>query len=295
MSNTDFENFFNSNKIALDNHMLSLVNKLNCPAQLKESIQYSLSAGGKRIRPILTMATLDALKKNTLLGLDIGSAIEMIHTYSLIHDDLPSMDNDDYRRGKLTNHKVYGEDIAILAGDSLLTYAFELVANSPQYTSDIKVKLISELAKAAGPEGMVAGQVLDMQGEGKDLSLNDLEHIHINKTGKMLMISVISAGIIAGSSEIEIERLRKFALLIGLAFQIQDDILDYVGDEAKIGKRVGSDLENNKSTYVSIFSLEKAKELLHKTYEEAIEQLKELDLESSFLVNICELIVKRDY
>ncbi|MFL6517287.1 MAG: polyprenyl synthetase family protein, partial [Bacillus sp. (in: firmicutes)] len=223
--------------------------------------------------------------------------IEMIHTYSLIHDDLPSMDNDDLRRGKPTNHKVFGDAIAILAGDALLTYSFEVVGNIPsEFASDAtKLKLVIELARAAGTEGMVGGQVADMEGEGKSLTLEELEYIHIHKTGKLLRFSVLAGAIIADASQNQLENLSSFAHHLGLAFQIQDDILDLVGNQQLIGKPVGSDTTNHKSTYPQLLTLKGATEALQKQIKLAKEYLGMTGLNTNLLMEITDLVASRDH
>ncbi len=227
--------------------------------------------------------------------MNTAAALEMIHTYSLIHDDLPSMDDDDLRRGKPTNHKMFGEAAAILAGDGLLTYSFQLIAEDPALTSDKKVKLIALLARCAGPEGMVGGQVADIEGEMKQLTANELENIHVHKTGKLLTFSVIAGGIISGASDNELELLERFAFHIGLAFQIQDDILDIEGSEEMIGKPVGSDESKHKSTYPSLLTMKGAKEKLQSHLDEALMSIDELPVDSSLLTEIAQLIVSRNH
>mgnify|MGYP000482036765 CR=1 FL=1 len=219
---------------------------------LEESMQYSLNAGGKRIRPLLVFLTLDVLNQDYKKGKKTALALEMIHTYSLIHDDLPAMDNDDYRRGKLTNHKVYGEWKAILAGDALLTKAFEIIADDELLESDVKVKILSRLAHNSGHLGMVGGQTLDMQSEDKPVDLDTLEQIHKAKTGALLQFAVLSAADIAKVDKSTSQAFEDFSNHMGLMFQIKDDLLDVYGDESKLGKKVGSDIENHKSTYVSL-------------------------------------------
>lgn len=215
-------------KNLVDQKLIEYVQSINAPALLKESMVYSLEAGGKRIRPLLLFATLSAYEKQPELGITVACALEMIHTYSLIHDDLPSMDDDDFRRGKLTNHKVFGEAIAILAGDALLTYSFELITKDPHLSAEDKVWIINLLAQCAGPEGMVGGQVADLQGENKQLTLEEIEYIHAHKTGKLLSFSIMAGAKIAGGNENEINLFRQFSEHLGLAFQISDDILDVI-------------------------------------------------------------------
>ncbi|KKK33243.1 farnesyl-diphosphate synthase [Mesobacillus campisalis] len=292
MQKETLEQFSQQYKTLLENRLSGAVNELDAPGTLKEAMLYSLEAGGKRIRPLLLFATLKAFGCKPEKGLDAAAAIEMVHTYSLIHDDLPSMDNDDLRRGKPTNHKVYGEAAAILAGDALLTLSFKLLAQLPAEVADgeTKLSLVAGLSDAAGAGGMVGGQIADMEGEGRQLTLKELEYIHINKTGRLLMYSVIAGAEIAGASA-EVKRtLETFAHHIGLAFQIRDDILDLVGNEAEIGKRVGSDALNEKSTYPALLSLDGAKEALNVHIGQAKELLAQTGLDTDMLEQITNLI-----
>ncbi|MEH7354116.1 polyprenyl synthetase family protein [Neobacillus drentensis] len=284
-------------KQLLDMELRALVEKLDAPSVIKESMIYSLEAGGKRIRPLLLFATLDAFGIDPKKGVPVAAAIEMIHTYSLIHDDLPSMDNDDLRRGKPTNHKVFGDAIAILAGDALLTYSFEVISKlANEFASaDTKLKLVIEMAKAAGTEGMVGGQVADMEGEGKKLSLEELDYIHIHKTGKLLRFSVVAGAIMAKSSQSKFDHLSLFSHHLGLAFQIQDDILDLVGNQLIIGKPVGSDTANLKSTYPQLLTLEGAKDALRNQINMSKEYLKKTGLNTNLLREITDLVATRDH
>jgi geranylgeranyl diphosphate synthase, type II len=281
----------------LEAEMKNRVLSLQAPPVIKKAMYYSLEAGGKRIRPLLTFATLEAFKKEPVMGLDVAVAIEMLHTYSLIHDDLPSMDDDDLRRGKPTNHKVFGEAIAILAGDALLTYSFQMVTETSNelVSSDIKMELVRELAKAAGTEGMVGGQVADMEAEGKTIGIEDLEYIHIHKTGKLLTFSVLAGAILAEATERQRNYLTQFAHHLGLAFQIQDDILDLEGDQEVIGKPVGSDQENNKSTYPALLTLEGARHSLSDHVQSAKLNLAESGLETQLLMEITDLVANRNH
>ncbi|UBH12267.1 polyprenyl synthetase family protein [Macrococcus armenti] len=282
--NRDFLNLINE----------SLLNKYH-PAQsrLDEAINYSLSAGGKRIRPLLVLTTLDSLGGNVHDGLPFGIALEMIHTYSLIHDDLPAMDNDDYRRGKLTNHKQFDEATAILAGDALLTDAFQCISNA-QLNAEIKLALINLLSTASGSNGMVYGQMLDMQGEHKTLTLNELERIHIHKTGELIRAAIVSAGIIMNYNDAQIEQLNIIGKNVGLMFQIKDDILDVEGSFEEIGKTVGSDLNNDKSTYVSLIGLEASKQLLYDKLTETYDALETLQPINDDLKTLITYIVERN-
>ncbi len=279
-------------KTLVEERMREIVSQLEAPEILKESMLYSLEAGGKRIRPLLLFATLKAFGRAPEAGKDVAAAIEMVHTYSLIHDDLPSMDDDDLRRGKPTNHKVYGEATAILAGDALLTLSFNLLSQIPADIADanVKLSLVNMLSNAAGAEGMVGGQVSDMEGEGKNLSLEELEYIHINKTGRMLVYSVLAGAEIANADAETKTKLSKFAHHIGLAFQIRDDILDLEGTVDQIGKPVGSDTENEKSTYPSLLSLSGAKQELDRHIRAAKQALSSTGLDSILLNEITDLI-----
>lgn len=289
---TLFETFSNQVIEEMEEQLYSMVEELHAPKNLKDAMLYSLKAGGKRIRPILVFATLDAYGQDFRKGIPVACALEMIHTYSLIHDDLPSMDDDDLRRGMPTNHIKFGEAHAILAGDSLLTFAFEVMTKL-DVASDVQIRLIKELAIAAGPEGMVGGQVADMEGESRKLSLEELEYIHRNKTGKLLAYGPVAGAILAGASDEEVEKIREFAQYTGLAFQIQDDILDIEGSESLIGKPVGSDIHNDKTTYVSLYSLEEAKNILEDTNITAKTILNSLTIKQELLLEICDIIVNR--
>lgn len=210
------------------------------PENLQQAMKYSLMAGGKRLRPLLVIAACESLGGSREAALPVAAAIEMVHTYSLIHDDLPAMDNDDYRRGKLTNHKVFGEASAILAGDALLTHAFYSVVQASRkfgIPADNVLSIVEDLAEMAGPRGMVGGQIADMEGEQGLTDLAQLKYIHLHKTGDLIIFSLLAGGRIAGATEKQLEALRDFGTSIGLAFQIQDDILDLVGDEGKLGKK----------------------------------------------------------
>lgn len=280
----------------VDTNLPSYIEDIVAPEIIKESMVYSLNAGGKRIRPILLFATLHAFGKEEENGLDVACALEMIHTYSLIHDDLPSMDDDDLRRGKPTNHKVFGEAIAILAGDGLLTHSFEIIAKSNALSDSLKANIIGSLAKAAGPTGMVGGQVADMLGEHKDLNVEELEYIHEHKTGKLLRFAVVAGAIIAGASKEQQECLDQFARHLGLAFQIKDDILDIEGNEEQIGKPVGSDVGKDKSTYPKLLTLEGAKKKCNDHLKSAKEWLKKANVKSDdLLLEIADYIVNRDH
>lgn len=262
-------------------------------ATLAKSMNYSLMAGGKRLRPILVMAAADAVGADGEKFLHLATSIEMIHTYSLIHDDLPAMDNDDYRRGKLTNHKVFGDGIAVLAGDALLTMAFEVIADSPNVDTEKKLNVIKEMSHAAGAEGMVGGQVIDLESEGKKINMDTLRKMHSAKTGALFCAAIRSGAILGGATDKQLADLTQYARQFGLAFQITDDILDVTGDEASIGKPVGSDEKNHKSTYVTLGSLESARELAQTAVDEAKKALADFGKEADFLRELVDYLISR--
>lgn len=262
--------------------------------RLAESMEYSLMAGGKRLRPILVMAAADAVGARGTDFVQAACGIEMIHTYSLIHDDLPAMDNDDYRRGKLTNHKVFGEALAILAGDALLTQAFEVILRQQGVPAQMLLEVLREMSIAAGPNGMVGGQVIDMLSEGKRISMEELRKMHMGKTGALFRAAIRSGAILGGASEAQLAALTTYADCFGLAFQITDDILDVVGDEAVIGKPVGSDERNEKSTYVTLTSLDEAKKLAADTVQQALEALEIFGDEAKFLRDLVKMLLERN-
>ncbi|WP_285855906.1 polyprenyl synthetase family protein [Bacillus pumilus] len=294
---SNLNEFLTTRKQTIEDYLFTYVQELTIPKDLKSSMLYSLKAGGKRLRPVLVLALLNAYGKNEEDGIPVGCAVEMIHTYSLIHDDLPCMDDDDLRRGKPTNHKVYGEATAVLAGDALLTESFRLITSqlSNSVSADKKLRIVDELVKSAGALGMVGGQFDDMEAEQKQVSLAELESIHARKTGKLLTFSVAAGAMLAGASDGDIEKLREFSYHIGIAFQIRDDILDLEGSEEKIGKRVGSDTANEKSTYPSLLTLSGAKEKLDEHITRAKEIVSNLQLEQQLLHGLCDLIASRDH
>ncbi|HHY0137464.1 TPA: polyprenyl synthetase family protein [Clostridioides difficile] len=262
-----------------------------------EAMNYSLSAGGKRLRPILTLEACKIVGGNEDEAIPFAIAIEMIHTYSLIHDDLPALDNDDLRRGRPTNHKVYGEAMGILAGDALLNYAFEvMLASSINKENPEKyLKAINEIAKGAGIYGMIGGQVVDVESENKQIEKEKLDYIHMNKTAAMMVGCMRAGATIGGANSEQMEEITKYAKNIGLSFQIVDDILDIVGDEAKLGKKVGSDIENHKSTYPSLLGLDKSKEIAHNLIDEAKKSIEKLSDDVDFLKGLAEYIIDREY
>lgn len=261
--------------------------------KLRASMAYSLMAGGKRLRPILLMAAADAVGVDGTKFITAACALEMIHTYSLIHDDLPAMDNDDYRRGKLTNHKAYDEGTAILAGDALLTLAFSVILRQQDVPAERLLRIVDEISRSAGAEGMVGGQMLDLEAENRRISMEELQRVHMGKTGALFRAALRSGAILAGASEQQLAALTAYADHFGLAFQITDDILDVVGTAEDIGKPVGSDEKNHKSTYVTLTSLDEAQSLARQTVESAVDALHIFGDEAAFLRELVLYLVRR--
>lgn len=259
--------------------------------KVKEAAMYSLLAKGKRIRPIMMLTTLQSYGIDYKKYIDVACAIEMIHTYSLIHDDLPSMDNDDLRRGRLTCHKAFDEATAILAGDALLTEAFGVVCRNAFLSDNQKVQIVTLLSQAAGQSGMIYGQQQDLAFENKQATLEELKDIHTYKTGCLFQAPLVMAGIIARPTDLE--NLKKLGTMIGLLFQIQDDILDVIGDEATLGKKTGSDLKQGKSTYVSLLGLEKAQQEVETCYQETLALIYGMQINHGLMMGIVEAMMKR--
>ncbi|WP_017303580.1 geranylgeranyl diphosphate synthase CrtE [Spirulina subsalsa] len=265
------------------------------PPTIYKAMRYSLLAGGKRLRPTLCLATCTLLGGTAEMAMPTACAMEVIHTMSLIHDDLPAMDNDDYRRGQLTNHKVFGEDMAILAGDALLAYAFELIASQTEGVPPERVlKAIAHLAHAAGAGGLVGGQVVDLESEGKaDITVDTLTFIHTHKTGALLEACVICGALIAGAGEEDLQRLSRYAKNIGLAFQIVDDILDITSTQEELGKTAGKDLAAQKVTYPSLWGIEESRVQAQRLIDEAIAALANYDTKADPLRALARFIVER--
>jgi geranylgeranyl diphosphate synthase type II len=266
------------------------------PEKIYEAMRYSLLAGGKRLRPILCLATCDLMGGTEAMAMPTACALEMIHTMSLIHDDLPAMDNDDFRRGKPTNHKVYGDDIAILAGDGLLAYAFEYVAtHTKNVAPENIIRVVAALGRTVGAAGLVGGQVLDLESEGKsDITAETLSFIHTHKTGALLEASVVCGAILANAQPEDIARLSRYAQNIGLAFQIIDDILDITATDEQLGKTAGKDLQAQKATYPSLWGLEKSRLKAQELVDNAIAQLSTYGIKAEPLRAIANYIVTRD-
>ncbi len=294
----DFELWLN-NKVEIVEKALkdNFVRNENRQKLIYDAMEYSLFAGGKRLRSVIMLGVNEIFSKDYKNVLPFACAMEMIHTYSLVHDDLPSMDNDDYRRGKLSNHKKFGDAAAILAGDGLLNMAFEVMSReSLKLDTDkgLLLKAISIIAESSGSEGMIGGQIVDMFCEESINDISDLEYLQRHKTGAIIKSSAAVGALLGGASETEIKTIEKFADNLGLAFQIQDDILDVEGNAEKLGKPVGSDENNHKKTYVSMLGLEEAKKLQKRLTNEAIEALSIFGEKSEMLIELCKYLLVRE-
>lgn len=284
--------FFEASSRIVDETLDKLIPSENFePKRLYEAVRWSIFAGGKRFRPALVLAVGKTFGAEEVKLLPTASAIEMIHTYSLIHDDLPAMDDDDLRRGRATCHVKFDEATAILAGDVLQSLAFRAIAEDEKLNADIRVKLIAELADSAAK--MVDGQQLDLDGEGKQISVENLEKIHRNKTGAMICVSARSGAIIAEASEIELNAVTKYASNLGLLFQITDDLLDITQTTEVLGKTAGKDLTSEKSTYPSFYGIEETHKLAEKVHKEAIASLSEIEKDTEILKDLVNFILKR--
>jgi geranylgeranyl diphosphate synthase, type II len=286
--------FFEEDRLVVDAHLQRLLPGESVqPSSIHQAMRYSVFAGGKRIRPILCMEAARIFEPDFAHALYPGCAIEFIHTYSLIHDDLPALDNDDLRRGKLTSHKKFGESTAILAGDALLTLAFETIAATP-VSAERRVSMVTEIASAAGTvKGMVGGQVADLESEGKNVGPETLEYIHRSKTAALIRASVTSGGLCAGASSLDTARLQRFGETIGWAFQVTDDILDVEESSAALGKTAGKDIAQRKATYPSVFGLEQSHEIAKDLAAKAISELQVYGERAERLRTIAEFLVLR--
>lgn len=260
---------------------------------LLDAMTYSLMAGGKRLRPVLLLSFCEAVGGDMERVIPAACAVEMVHTYSLIHDDLPCMDDDDYRRGRLTCHKVYGEDLATLAGDALLTSAFETLS-SMEEAPDRLLRCVSILSRGAGEHGMVAGQLLDLAGEKTTLTEQQLRQVHLHKTGDLIRAACQMGVVLGGGTEAQVKQAGEFATALGMAFQIRDDMLDEIGSQEELGKPVGSDESNGKSTFVTLFGLEKCQALVEQETAKALEALEQGGFaDTAFLKELALSLTKR--
>ncbi|MDU2489177.1 MAG: polyprenyl synthetase family protein [Clostridium celatum] len=286
---------FNEMKKEINEFLLNYFsNKGTYNKVIYDSASYSINIGGKRIRPILMLLVYNMYKENWRDILEFSSAIEMIHTYSLIHDDLPCMDDDDLRRGKPTNHKIYGENIAVLAGDTLLNEAMNLMIRFSLKNGKKTLVAAEMIASAAGPEGMIGGQVVDIINEGKKISEDELKYMHMNKTGALIKVSIISGAILGEAPEDDIRKLEKFGENLGLAFQIKDDILDVIGSTEKLGKNVLSDEESNKSNFITMHGLEYCIKECERLTKESIEILDSLSVDTKDLKVLTKELLDRE-
>lgn len=282
-------------KRVVEQAMQELIDSSEMPRRLRDAMAYSLEAGGKRIRPALVYAVLETYGMSLERGREVAASLEMVHTYSLIHDDLPAMDDDDLRRGRPTNHRQFDEATAILAGDALLTDAFRILTQMPLSALDI-VEIIRIFGLAAGSSGMVGGQLDDMLAEKRNnVTLEELQSIHERKTGALLVYALEAGAILAGASAEDRMHLKQFGRHLGIAFQIQDDILDVIGDEETIGKRVGSDEFNDKTTYPKLLGLEGAKQALDQEVEAAQAAIESLSVPAPLLLEMLSFVVKRNH
>lgn len=298
MKEFDLKNYLKEKTAAIDSALKEFLPMEDGPsALLFRAMHYSLMAGGKRVRPILLLAAAEAVGDDAMDLMPFACAIEYIHTYSLIHDDLPAMDDDDLRRGRPTCHKMFGDAVAILAGDGLLTYAFELMTNQTLVSHippELVIKAIFIISKAAGVSGMVGGQAADILFEGKSIDFDTLSFIHTHKTGALLQASIEVGGLLGKGTETELLHLKRYGKALGLAFQIKDDILDVEGDSAVMGKPAGSDIRKNKPTYPAMFGIDEAKKKTHILLDEALSALAHFDKRAEPLRAIVHYVVERD-
>lgn len=294
----DFQVYLKEKTDFFETELKKELKELSYPETIANGMEYAILNGGKRLRPFLLFATLELLNEDIKKGVKSAIALEMIHSYSLVHDDLPALDNDDYRRGKLTTHKVFGEAEGILIGDSLLTYAFYVLSqkNLELLSSKQIVNIISKTSEYAGINGMIGGQMIDIESENKKIDLETLKYIHSHKTGKLIKLPIEIACIIANVEKDKREVLEEYADLIGLAFQVKDDILDVEGTFEDLGKPVGSDVDLHKATYPSILGMEESKKILNNTVEKAKQIIKNKfgDEKGKILISLADFIKNRN-
>jgi geranylgeranyl diphosphate synthase type II len=293
----DIQRYLEDKREEVDRFLESAVPDIRTPpTTLHEAMRYSLFAGGKRIRPILAIAAAEAVAAPSRAILPVASSLELIHTYSLIHDDLPAMDNDDFRRGKPTNHKVFGEAMAILAGDALLTLAFDLCSQADKLDGidpRRQVEIIHELAQGSGNHGMVGGQVLDIQAENKDIDLPTLQTIHVHKTGKLIRSAVRMGALVSAATPAQLQELTAYAEDVGLAFQIADDVLNVTGTLEELGKNANTDAQRGKKTYPTFYGIDGARTLAEECTARAISRLERFDKKADALRQLARYITSR--
>ena len=295
---SDFQVYLKEKTDFFETELKKELKELSYPETIAKGMEYAVLNGGKRLRPFLLFTTLELLNENISKGVKSAIALEMIHSYSLVHDDLPALDNDDYRRGKLTTHKVFGEAEGILIGDSLLTYAFYVLSqkNLELLSSVQIVNIISKTSEYAGINGMIGGQMIDIESENRKIDLETLKYIHSHKTGKLIKLPIEIACIIANVEKDKREVLEEYADLIGIAFQVKDDILDVEGTFEELGKPVGSDIDLHKATYPSILGMEESKKILNDTVEKAKEIIKNKfgEKKGEILISLADFIKNRN-
>ena len=295
----EFKIWMGEKAARIDEYLKTIIKEENNPQKIiYEAMNYSLMSGGKRLRPVLMLGTYEIFRDNIEDVIPFACVMEMIHTYSLIHDDLPAMDNDDYRRGRLSNHKKFGEATGILAGDGLLNGAFEMGLEAAlECNFDLKssVKALYKVAKSSGADGMIGGQIVDMYGREKINSVEDLKYMYSLKTGAIIKSSVVAGAILGGADETQLLALETYADKIGIAFQIEDDILDVTSTQEKLGKAIGSDITNDKTTYLSFASIEQAKKDVEKITDEAIKSLEIFAEKAYYLKELAKYLTNREY
>ena len=291
----DFYKEFEERIIEVNKYLSSYLEEKEClQGTIYKAMNYSLHAGGKRIRPVLMMACAELMGGARESVMPFACAVEMIHTYSLIHDDLPCMDDDDLRRGKPTNHKVYGEAVAVLAGDALLNYAFETMLKNSEVSPNMTLAAMTELATASGIDGMIGGQIIDIESEGKTIDAVTLMTMHLHKTAALIMASAKIGALVGGGDKEDLIAMEEFARYLGIAFQIKDDILDVTGNEEELGKKTGMDSALEKSTFVSIYGLEQAEKLLCDYTQKAVETLSRYGEKAEFLKELANFLLSRN-
>lgn len=292
----EFKTWFEEKVSLVDEYLQHIIEVKDNPQKIiYEAMNYSLLSGGKRLRPVLLLGAYEIFKEDLTEALPFAAAIEMIHTYSLIHDDLPAMDNDDYRRGKLTNHKEFGEANAILAGDALLNKAFETALDAALSGNSMnKIKALLIISQSSGTEGMIGGQVVDMEGPSKISSIEDLKYMYSLKTGALIKSSLVAGAVLGGAKKTEIKALETYGEKLGIAFQIKDDILDVTGTQEMLGKTIGSDAANNKITYLTFKSMEESKADVEKLTEEAIGSIKVFGSKAKYLLELAKYLTHRE-
>ncbi len=295
----EFKNWMKEKVEKVDKNLSTIIKEEENPQKIiYQSMNYSLMSGGKRLRPVLLLGAYEIFQQNIEDVIPFACAMEMIHTYSLIHDDLPAMDNDDYRRGRLSNHKKFGEATGILAGDGLLNRAFETAleaAMSSKLDINKSVKALYEIAKSSGAHGMIGGQIVDMYGHEKISTIEDLKYMYALKTGAIIKSSVVAGAILGGANEIQVKALEQYAEKLGIAFQIEDDILDVTSTQEILGKAIGSDIANNKITYLSFVTIEQAKKHVEQFTEQAIKSLSIFGDKASYMVDLAKYLTNRDH